>query len=126
MQGPMAAAIRERTAPNSSIARSVDSMTPASAPFHPAWAAPITLARESANSTGAQSAVSTPNAIPGMFVAIPSACGGDPIPTRCDRDRLGAVDLIERHEVLCTERGLHARAIGDAPRRARRPSPVRN
>ena len=52
-------------APSRSIAASVASSTPSSAPRQPAWAAPITPASGSANSTGAQSAVSTASARPG-------------------------------------------------------------
>ncbi len=45
---------------------------PPSAPFQPAWAAPITLAWASANSTGAQSAVRMPSARPGVAVTMAS------------------------------------------------------
>ena len=44
MQGPIAARIRSGCAPSSVIARTVASITPASAPRQPAWAAPITPA----------------------------------------------------------------------------------
>ena len=47
----------------------------ASARRQPPWAAPITPASASANNTGAQSAASTPSAIPGTFVTVPSARG---------------------------------------------------
>ncbi len=48
---------------------------PVKAPRQPAWAAPITPAAASANSTGAQSAASTPRAIPGRVVTMASAFG---------------------------------------------------
>ena len=48
MHGPIAAMIRSRCAPSRSIASMVASVTPASAPFHPAWAAPTTPAAASA------------------------------------------------------------------------------
>ena len=75
MQGPMAAAMRARAAPSFSIAAMVESVTPPSAPFQPACAAPITPALVSAKRTGAQSAVSTPSAMPGTLVTLASACG---------------------------------------------------
>ena len=61
MHGPTAAAIRSRLAPSRSIAAIVASVTPASAPRQPAWAAPTTPASASASSTGAQSAVRMPS-----------------------------------------------------------------
>jgi hypothetical protein len=45
------------------------------APRQPAWAAATTRACGSANSTGAQSAVSTPSAMPGVAVTMASARG---------------------------------------------------
>ena len=68
----MAAAMRPRRAPSFSMAATVASSTPPSAPFQPAWAAPITPALASANSTGAQSAVRMPSTTPGMAVTMPS------------------------------------------------------
>ena len=56
MHGPIAAVMRSRLAPSRSIADTTDSVTPASAPPHPACAAPITCACESASRIGAQSA----------------------------------------------------------------------
>ncbi len=58
-----------------SIASSVASVMPPSAPFHPAWAAPTTPASASANKTGAQSAVRIPSNRPGRFVTSASPCG---------------------------------------------------
>ena len=55
------------------IAATVASRTPPSAPFQPAWAAPITPASGSAKRTGWQSAVSTAMAMPGVAVTTPSA-----------------------------------------------------
>src|SRR5579883_2630513 len=78
MQGPIAAAMRARTAPSASIAAIVASSTPATAPRQPAWAAAITPASASASSTGAQSAVTMPSARPGRSVAIASARGPAP------------------------------------------------
>ena len=57
------------------MAANVASSTPASAPRQPAWAAPITRASGSANSTGPQSAVETPMASPGSRVTMASARG---------------------------------------------------
>ena len=57
------------------MASRVASSTPVSAPFQPAWAAPITRAAGSANSTGPQSAAVTPSASPGVAVTMASACG---------------------------------------------------
>ena len=68
MHGPTAAVMRDRVAPSFSISRSVASSTPVSAPRQPAWAAPITRASASANSTGAQSAVRMPSSTPGVAV----------------------------------------------------------
>src|ERR1044072_6216329 len=62
-----------RVAPSFSIAEIVASSTPGSAPFHPAWAPPITRALGSTNSTGPQSAVETPSAMPGVLEATISA-----------------------------------------------------
>ena len=75
MHGPMPARIRSGRAPSRVIAATVASMTPASAPRQPPCAAPMTRASGSANSTGAQSAASTPSAIPGTRVTMPSARG---------------------------------------------------
>jgi len=62
-------------APSFSIAAIVASSTPASAPFQPACAAPITPVLASANKIGPQSAVVTPIASPGVRVTIASARG---------------------------------------------------
>ena len=74
----MAARILSGRAPSSIIARTVASSTPPFAPFQPACAAPITLASGSTSSTGAQSAVSTPRAMPGTEVTMASAFGPSP------------------------------------------------
>ena len=71
----VAAAILLRSAPNSSIAARVARITPEIAPFHPACAAPITRAPASANSTGAQSAVRMPSAMPGVADTSASPSG---------------------------------------------------
>ena len=67
--------MRARRAPSFSIATSVASATPVSAPFQPACAAPTTPASPSANRIGPQSAVPTPIARPGTRVTIASARG---------------------------------------------------
>ena len=64
-----------RSAPSFSIAAMVDSSTPVSAPFQPAWAAPMTRALGSANRIGPQSAAVTPMAIPSVRVTMASARG---------------------------------------------------
>src|SRR5215213_3190417 len=75
MAGPIAATIAARSAPSSSMARIVASVTPFRAPFHPAWAIPMTRARPSTKMTGAQSAVRAPSAMPRSLVTIASARG---------------------------------------------------
>ena len=64
--------------PAQPLAASVASKMPATAPRHPACAAPITPAVASANSTGAQSAVTIPSAMPGRSVTAASARGPAP------------------------------------------------
>ena len=81
----MAAAMSARRAPNFSIAAITASSTPPMAPFQPAWAAPITPASASANSTGAQSAVWMPSIRPGTLVAMPSPSGWRARPSRHPR-----------------------------------------
>ena len=75
MQGPSAAATSPRLAPRRSIAATVASTTPLSAPLQPACAAPMTRARRSANRIMPQSAPVTPSARPGVAVANPSQRG---------------------------------------------------
>ena len=58
------------------MATTVASTTPASAPRQPAWAQPITPASRSAIRTGAQSAHTTPSAMPGRSVTRASASTG--------------------------------------------------
>ena len=65
MQGPTTATMRSGRAPSASIAATAEWTTPPSAPFQPAWTAPTTRASASASSTGAQSAVRTPQITPG-------------------------------------------------------------
>lgn len=67
-----------RSAPGLSIAATVASATPVSAPFQPAWAAPTTRAFRSANSSGPQSALDAAMARPGTRVTTPSARGRSP------------------------------------------------
>ena len=107
MHGPMPARIRSGRAPSLVIAATVASMIPASAPRQPPCAAPMIRASGSANRTGAQSAASTPSAMPGtrchhrvgagIFLAPPGALDGD---------RGGAVDLMATDQPI----GREARA----------------
>ena len=71
--------VRSRLAPSVSMALTVASTTPASAPFQPAWAAPITRADGSTNSTGPQSAAVTPIARLSVRVTIASTRGRDAV-----------------------------------------------
>src|SRR5690349_3838663 len=75
MHGPTAARISARRAPSPSMLAMVDSSTPPMAPRQPAWAAATTPATGSANSTGVQSAASTPTAMPLDAVTRASARG---------------------------------------------------
>ena len=75
MQGPSAATMSLRLAPSRSIAVTVASTTPVSAPFQPACAAPMTRARWSANRIMPQSAPVTPSARPGVAVTSASHRG---------------------------------------------------
>src|SRR6266851_10341580 len=75
MQGPIAARMRPGSAPSATIAATVVATTPPSAPFQPAWAAPMTEAAGSARRTGTQSAVRMPRAMPGRPVTSASARG---------------------------------------------------
>ena len=86
--------MRSRLAPSRSIAATVFSSTPVKAPFQPAWAAPITRASASANSTGPQSAVETPMAMPGVSVTMRvglRALAGEGL---ADDDHVGRMDLV--------------------------------
>ena len=76
MQGPILATMFFLLAPIFSIAETVCSMTPLSAPLQPACAAPITPCVTSPNKIGAQSAVKIPRISPGVRVTIASAFGG--------------------------------------------------
>ena len=78
MQGPTTATMREGSAPSACILATVEWTMPPSAPFQPACAAPTTPASASANSTGAQSAVSTPQTTPGAAVTTASPSGRSP------------------------------------------------
>ena len=73
MVGPRTATISR--APRARIASTVSSITPPTAPFQPACAAPTTLPARSANRTGPQSAVTTPMGRPGTSVTTASARG---------------------------------------------------
>ena len=64
-----------RRLPSRTMASTVASSTPVKAPFQPAWAAPMTRASASANSTGPQSAWLVPSAMPGRRVTRASASG---------------------------------------------------
>ncbi len=75
MQGPSAALTRSGLAPSRAIASTVASITPASAPFQPACAAPMTRASGSANRIMPQSAPVTPRPRPGVAVTSASQRG---------------------------------------------------
>ena len=75
MQGPTTATISRRAAPKPSMAMTVSSSTPSTAPRQPACAPPITPALRSANNTGAQSPVIMPRIRPARRVTTPSASG---------------------------------------------------
>ena len=124
MQGPSAAAMSPRLAPSRSIAATVASTTPVSAPFQPACAAPTTRACASANRIMPQSAPVTPSARPGVAVDDPVAARPRVRrPVLGDRDRVGGMDLIGHREALGrdAERGRHAGAVlGDRLRRVAR------
>ena len=114
MQGPSAAWIAHRLAPSRSIAATVASTIPVSAPFQPAWAAPTTRACGSANRIIPQSAPVTPSARPGVAVAIPSQRGrASGRPVVGDRERVGRVDLVGHGQAVGrnTERSGHSRAV---------------
>ena len=94
MVGPITAMMRSGLAPSLRMASTVASTMPASAPRQPAWAAPMTRASPSQNSTGAQSAVSTPMARPGVLVTMASASGSlSPFHGALGDHRIGAVLL---------------------------------
>ena len=78
MQGPIAATIAAGLAPSRTIAATVASITPATAPRQPAWTAPATPAFGSASRIGAQSAVMMPRAMSRRVVTMASARG--PLP----------------------------------------------
>ena len=78
MHGPMAARIDAGREPSRTMACTVACTTPLNAPCQPEWQAPTTRAMGSANSTGAQSAASTPSATPGARVTMASAFGRFP------------------------------------------------
>ena len=82
---------------------------PLSAPRQPAWAAATTRACASANSTGAQSAVSTPSAIPGVAVTMASAFGrSSERPRLADDKCCRAVHLVGRGEIARAQMRRHA------------------
>ena len=129
MHGPMPARIRSGRAPSRVIAATVASMMPASAPRQPPCAAPMIRASGSANRTGAQSAASTPSAMPGtrchhrvgarVFLAPPWALDGD---------RVRAVDLMAADQTIGPKPELGGRDRAVLLRRcpARRASRSRN
>ncbi len=75
MQGPTAARMRRGRASCAVMASTAACTIPPSAPFQPAWAAPITRASGSTISTGAQSAERAPSISPGVRLATASASG---------------------------------------------------
>ncbi|MNI69007.1 hypothetical protein D3C73_1247340 [compost metagenome] len=78
MHGPTTATMRDGSAPRACMAVTVEWMTPPSAPFQPAWAAPMTPASASANRTGAQSAVRTVSTGPFTPATTASPSGRSP------------------------------------------------
>ena len=76
------------------MAATVFSSTPVKAPFQPACAAPMTRASASANSTGPQSAVEAPIAMPGRSVTMASAFGRSPAKRFAYDDHVGRMDLV--------------------------------
>ena len=113
-----------RSAPRSSIAATVASITPPSAPFQPAWAAPITPASRSASRTGVQSAVRMPSARPGRSVTIASAWRAGVVgPGRVGVERVGRMDLVDGDQPRARARPPRPRGGGSRrSRRDRRPS----
>ena len=119
--------MRERSAPSFSMAAIAASITPVSAPRQPAWAAPITRASASANSSGPQSAVDTPMASRGVRVTMASARGRFSLRPRFVGDHhVGRMNLIggEQTVRLDAQRRRHARAVlGDFVGRVVEPTP---
>ena len=112
MQGPTAAMIFARRAPSPSMAATVASKIPSSAPRQPACAAATTPASGSAKRTGAQSAVSALTAMPRSAVTMPSALGRAPFgQALVGDDRQPAVHLVGTEELAGTQMCAHARAV---------------
>src|ERR1700730_7933064 len=110
----MAARMPPRSAPSFSIASTVASTMPVSAPFHPACAAPITRAFGSTNNIGPQSAAVTPMARPSVRVTIASARGREvPSPGPARAHAVGRVALPHAEKMLRTDAHLlrHTAAI---------------
>src|SRR3974390_204717 len=78
----------ERSAPSFSIASTVESTMPVSAPLHPAWAAPTTRVFGSTSRIGPQSAAVIPIASPSVRVTMASARG------RESHSRVGRGNLV--------------------------------
>ncbi len=111
MAGPITAAMRSGLAPSSTMASTVASTMPESAPRQPAWAAPMTRASPSQKRTGAQSAVRTPMARPGVAVTMASASGAlAGLPRLLGDHGIGAVLLKDREQTV----RLRAQDLGDA------------
>src|SRR6185369_14284122 len=108
MQGPIAARTRSRRAPSFSMAAMVVSTTPPKAPFQPACAAPITWASASANSTGAQSAASTPSTTPGRSVTSASPLGAPGEVQRWAAAVFAHIVRLIARTVAAVERGIEA------------------
>src|ERR1043165_7086048 len=99
-----------RSAPSCSIASTVFSSTPPSAPFQPACAAPITRAPGSINSTAPQSAALTPIARFSLSVTIASARGLElaPPPPAVFRDVGGSVPRADAGIEALVDAARHA------------------
>ena len=103
------------------MAAMVFSSTPVKAPFQPAWAAPMTRACGSANSTGPQSAVEAPIAMPGRSVTMASAFGRVAGKGLAGDDHVGRMDLVGGQQVARRD----AHPGGDAAAVLAQPAPGR-
>ena len=118
MQGPIAAAVVAGLAPRRCMAAMVASITPATAPRQPAWAAATTPACLSANRIGAQSAVTMPSATSGRSVTMASACGPAP-------GGQGAATCTTSGPCTCVSPTSAGRVCTDRARARGRGSPAR-
>ena len=92
------------------MAAIVFSSTPVKAPFQPAWAAPMTRASASANSTGPQSADEAPMARPGRSVTMRVGLRPVALERLAHDDDVGRMDLVGGQEPVRRD----AHPVGDA------------